>query len=232
MPEGRGGYQRPKRPQPPSGPGRFSRRTDANQPITPPDLDNPDVNYGDVKASAEAQAVAPIPRGAGHTVTQGMGRPGAAGGGGRPPEALPPFLAEIPTARPGEPGSAGLPFGPGGGPEMLQAQPEPSDTREAVLRYLAIGFNNAEAAKMLGDYHAAAPAGPEMGTPAPGPEIETGPPMEAVMAAEPEPLPSEQMMPEEEQSVYLGPPTPEEEVSPEGEVSPPSETAPPSEEGA
>lgn len=55
---------------------------------------------------------------------------GSSGGG-----VLPDYLMALPTTRPGEPETTGLPMGPGAGPEVL-TQP-PRDDREVVLQWLA-----------------------------------------------------------------------------------------------
>lgn len=96
--------------------------------------------YGSRKASLERQAVAPMA----DRSTAAMAAGGAGGGGtaaAPPPDELSAFLAAAqqaqppgeggllaaPTARPGEPMSAGLSVGAGPGPEVLPAIPQAPD---------------------------------------------------------------------------------------------------------
>ncbi|HXF73157.1 MAG TPA: hypothetical protein VNO79_11165, partial [Actinomycetota bacterium] len=65
------------------------------------------------------------------------------------PGRLPPWLFEMPSAFPEEPVTAGLPFGPGPGPEALSLRQPPEDVREQVLLYLASNYQNADAKMML-----------------------------------------------------------------------------------
>lgn len=112
----RGGSRPPEKPAAVSGPGRLSQRTDG----AVPQLAYSGLAYGENKMVNEQQASAPI------------SQPGAAtvGGGGIPPTAAasvrsgPPRFGDggafSPTARPGEPLTAGTDWGagPGAPPEL------------------------------------------------------------------------------------------------------------------
>lgn len=139
----RGGYRQPQGPRPPSGPGRFSQRDEGTQPIRSPDLDEPGMQYGQREELEAGQRIAPIPQG-------GTPRPAQRPRISSPPVDgnLPSFLSELPTNRPNEPETAGLPMGPGPGPEVL---PDPVDYREAILDYLQRRYSNADAANMLAE---------------------------------------------------------------------------------
>lgn len=104
---GRGGYQAPARPAPVSGPGAMSRRTDGQAVRNPGGLP-----YGDNQELASQQAAAPM---SGTTV--GTGAPGPTA----PMVPLTRMSPDLyaPTDRPDEPLTAGVPFGPGPGPEAL-----------------------------------------------------------------------------------------------------------------
>ena len=94
-----GGYQKPSRPAPVSGPGALSRRTDGGGPGQGQQrLAN--AAYGEQKAFGEIQAGAPMAKAE------------------RPPM---PQVTPIgaPTERPDEPVTAGAPVGPGPGMEAL-----------------------------------------------------------------------------------------------------------------
>lgn len=173
----RGGYQKPESPSGVSGPGKFSKRTDG-QAKRVEGLDNPDMQYGDRQMLEAGQSVAPVRGAAGAPVRRMQGE---ALSGGR----LPSFLLEGESANPLEAVTAGLPLGPGPGPEALDASTPPDDIREVVLQYLATEFQNPTAAKHLADLREekAAPA-----------------PIQAQMPIAP--MPSE---PELEQAVAQGP---------------------------
>lgn len=138
----RGGYQHPSGPKPPAGPGKFSQRTDGNQPVRVPGLDNPDMQYGDVGRLRDAQKVAPIP-------ARGAGLPPAASPGApvRPQGGLPDFITQEPSARPDEPVTHGLSTGAGAGPEVLPIAPP--DPKEQVLQYLYSIYQDQNALDML-----------------------------------------------------------------------------------
>lgn len=152
---GRGGYQKPKSgAQNVSGPGRFSRRTDATKSAERaradkrPTLDREDLQYGDIQAIEDAKGRVPIPTSAG-ALRQRLpqGGPGMQGEAATE-KSLPPWLYEMGSNRPGAPMTTGLDIGPGAGPEALQSN-DTEDVRELVLAYLSRNYANEDASKML-----------------------------------------------------------------------------------
>lgn len=98
MPRGRGGKRTPKNPAAVSGPGKLARRTDGG-PGQPVRL-APAEFHGQRQQMTQLQQAAPM----------------AAGTEPPPGAGLPPFAGQAfrtPTDRPGEPVTAGAPFGPG-----------------------------------------------------------------------------------------------------------------------
>lgn len=139
----RGGRRTPPARTPPAGPGRFSRRDERAQPIREPDIDRPDLDYGDRQRLTEAQRIAAVPRSPSpRPEPRPQGEPTL-------PGRLPPWLFQLPTAFPEEPPTAGLPLGPGPGPEALELRSPPEDVREQVLLYLAANYDNADAKMLL-----------------------------------------------------------------------------------
>jgi hypothetical protein len=113
MANGHGGYRRPANPAPVSGPGALSKRTDGRQPT----MELPNAKYGEAQAFREAQQAAPV----------SGGMPDLSG--------IVPFGA--PTQRPEEPLTAGMPFGPGGGPSV-PAQPVANEAAAKLRSYLPV----------------------------------------------------------------------------------------------
>src|SRR5438105_5149300 len=113
-----------------------------------PKLDEAGVQYGDIQKFQALQAAAKTP------ADQVRSAPGKAQPVVVPtgPNQIPPFVFDMPSKRPAEPVTAGLPMGPGPGPEALQAQPDSSDIRELTLQYLALNFGNTDATQMLQQY--------------------------------------------------------------------------------
>lgn len=122
----------PKEPASYSGVGSRSRRTDGGPIRGVPNVqDSTDLKQGDRAKLEAGQRIAPIQRSPQPQIqAQQTGPPPMSGGG-----LLPEHLFSSPSSRPGEPETAGLPFGPGPGPEVLAPQPE--DEREVVLSWLA-----------------------------------------------------------------------------------------------
>lgn len=107
---GRGGSRQGK-------PGKaYTNRTDLNQKL--PVQSAPGQTYGAQAQQQRAQQAVP------------MGPPPSAA---RPPAARPPSLME-PSQRPDEPLTAGMPFGPGPGPQAVATQPNPD--LATLRRYL------------------------------------------------------------------------------------------------
>lgn len=98
----------------------YSNRTDLNPAV--PIKAAPGQQYGAAKAQIEAQRAVPIARPATDVVTpMRTGGPEASSPASGPPVPLPGQLMPLdaPSQRPGEPVTAGLPVGPGAGPEAL-----------------------------------------------------------------------------------------------------------------
>lgn len=165
----RGGYQKPSKPAAVSGPGKFSKRTDG-QPSRAPDLDTPGQQFGDRERLEAAQRAVPAAGAQGATVQRNLR--GSVPTRGK----LPGFLFGE-SAIPDEPGTTGLPMGPGAGPEALAAAEPPDDIREVVLDYLANTFQNATAVRHLADIRAerSAPTPPSAMQVPLGPSLESTP---------------------------------------------------------
>jgi hypothetical protein len=126
MAENRGGYRKPENPAPVSGPGKLSQRTDGG----PADTRQAQrrvtgMGYGENKDLNEVQAMAPL---------------AAAPAAPSIPSVMPAPQTPVPlteaTQRPNEPLTAGLPFGPGVGSEMLNLPNQgiaPDDRQRALL---------------------------------------------------------------------------------------------------
>lgn len=117
----------PNRPAPVSGPGALSRRTDggpgsATQPLRTPSGGA----YGERQALVNQQKAAPLAARNGQSSSSGPGRPAPRGA---PP--LPTGGVFGPTARPGEPGTAGV---------MGMGPPQGTPDVEQILRTLYTMF--------------------------------------------------------------------------------------------
>jgi hypothetical protein len=146
---GKGGYQKPAGPRPPSGVGKASTRTDGNvQPVKVPNVgSSPDLQYGDRQRLEQAQRIAPIP-GATAIPPQPGTRQGVTG---LPANnaSLPPWLIDRASERPLEPVTAGLDMGAGPGSEALAFGQPPADVREAILLELYTTYGNEDALRDL-----------------------------------------------------------------------------------
>ncbi len=89
--------------------------------------------YGQVKALLDAQKVIPLPTAGGPPVQQGPPAQAQTAPQAAPTVAPGDLNFEAPTQRPGEPVTAGLPVGPGPGPEVLNL-PNDAATTAAQLR--------------------------------------------------------------------------------------------------
>jgi hypothetical protein len=166
-----GGRRDPSPRQGPAGPGRFSARTDG-QKIQAPDLDRPDVQYGDVSQMAEAQRAVRVPTA---SPTAGSG-----GGGAQAPAARPlPALSELqaggglpgfmtaPTALPDQPITTGMELGAGPGPEALQTQRGIEDDFEALLEYFVNNYGDLAATETLAEMRGGSAGSPPAASPVP-----------------------------------------------------------------
>lgn len=113
--KGKGGYRAPFKPAGVSGPGALSARTDGAVPQMLPSGGD----YGDRKALATQQAGAPMSPQGGESTGAGVAPAGAQGAAG--PPSYGPQGVFGPTARPGEPLTAGVDWGagPGAPPKAL-----------------------------------------------------------------------------------------------------------------
>jgi len=113
-----GGYRKPANPAPVSGPGAHSRRTDGGpaQVISAA----PDQGYGEMSDQMNQQRTAPM---GGQTPlpTPPQAAPAAGPGNAQPASNYAGGAFNAPSARPGEPVTAGAPIGPGPGPEALSS---------------------------------------------------------------------------------------------------------------
>lgn len=108
----RGGYRKPSKPAPVSGPGALSRRTDGGPAQAVKEMGGG--RYGERKQLTEMQAGAPM-AGRPQTPQPKLTRASVQAASNLPP--VTPLTA--PTQRPDEPLTAGMPFGAGPGSEAL-----------------------------------------------------------------------------------------------------------------
>ena len=114
MANGHGGYRQPSNPAPVSGPGALSKRTDGQVLSAAPDQ-----GYGEAGQQMNDQRTQPM--GAAKPLPPMPNVP-AGGQPGTPPQNQPYSGGEFaaPSGRPNEPVTAGVPIGPGAGPEALR----------------------------------------------------------------------------------------------------------------
>lgn len=115
----RGGYRRPANPAPVSGPGALSRRTDGKQPV----MNMTGGKYGENKQLNEIQASAPMPQAS-------IPKPPPAAAPRQQKKVTPLFA---PTERPGEPVTAGMPFGAGQN-SLPSVNVSPPTLRDTLLK--------------------------------------------------------------------------------------------------
>jgi hypothetical protein len=127
MTDNRGGYRKPEKPAPVSGPGKYAKRTDGGPVQKLRDLTGG--KYGEGQAFRDAEQAAPM-------AAQGPpSAPAPAGGASRPVDVVP---FDAPTQHPDEPVTSGNPMGAGVGPEALGLQdPLMQIDREDATRMLA-----------------------------------------------------------------------------------------------
>lgn len=109
---GKGGYERPTKPAAVSGPGKYSQRTDGGPGETPQQA----ARYISGGSYGEGQEMMDLQQGAPMSAAPGV--PGAP---------MIPIPLNAPSGRPEEPLTAGMPFGPGVGPEGLPMVPPVDD---------------------------------------------------------------------------------------------------------
>src|SRR5207253_8561124 len=110
----RGGKRTPGGgPTAPSGPGKFSKRSDAGKPPKTPGLDGTDLQYGDVQRLRDSQSIAPIPSGGGYPSPPPV--PARVRGQVMDQGKVPDYLLTGGSNRPHEPVTAGLSSGSGSG---------------------------------------------------------------------------------------------------------------------
>jgi hypothetical protein len=139
-----GGYRRPTTGATYSGVGKNSRRTDGRQAIRSPNVqDSTDLSQGDRERIVQGQRMRPLSE----APTPPVAPPPTGGGGGAAgiPMPLPPIM---PSSRPEEPITEGMPFGPGAGPEVLTPPPRENLRLEALERYARI-YDNPHAKRIL-----------------------------------------------------------------------------------
>jgi hypothetical protein len=127
MANGHGGYRKPSKPAPVSGPGKLARRTDGGPAQKVRDI--PSQGYGDAAGFRALEQAAPM---AANDVPQ----PSPAGGGG-PGSPLDVIPFNAPTSRPDEPVTSGSPLGAGPGLESLGLMPYEDQVRQQDAQQLA-----------------------------------------------------------------------------------------------
>jgi hypothetical protein len=130
----RGGYQRPSKPAAVSGPGSMSARTDGRVPQMP----HTGLKYGENQAVNDQQGQA------------AMGAPPGPGGAVAPPRGGPlpqgPTGAFGPTERPGEPMTAGIPWGEGSNGNEA---PVLDDNPDLLLQAWAAKYNHPDLIELV-----------------------------------------------------------------------------------
>lgn len=111
-----GGYRKPANPAPVSGPGRMSARTDGGPGAKQNAADMTGGPYGESIDLAQLQSQAPM-------AASGVVKPGTSQPllGSTPSPVEAPFDLNAASTAPDEPLSAGAPYGPGPGPEVLRS---------------------------------------------------------------------------------------------------------------
>lgn len=144
-----GGYRKPEKPAPVSGPGRFSRRTDGGP--TQPVRAMTGGDYGDNADMANLQASAPMEAsGRSYPVPAPKPARAPAPAGGNGP-GVTPFTA--PSANPAEPVTAGADAGPGPGSDVLPQQaPTSLEYLRGYLPVLTYIANQPNASNELRDF--------------------------------------------------------------------------------
>lgn len=218
MADERGGYRKPKGGQPPSGPGRFSRRTDGDDLKRTPGLQNSDLQQGDVSRLEQAQGIAPRAKSPGVAPAASSPSRRGAGGSGASLD-----LFNMPSANPNEPVTSGLDVGPGLGSDSLTSVPkDEDDLLIGYLERLAYGFNSKVAVETLTEMRTGpAPDARPLAPQAPPQTQPMAPPMGS--PAQPEPEEDLELFSEDEEDIAPEE-IPAEDVVAEDETMPPVET--------
>ena len=126
-----GGYRQPANPAPVSGPGRMSARTDGGPGAKQNVAAMTGGQYGDSQDLAQLQGSAPM-------AASGMVKPGTSQPllGSTPSPSEAPFDLNAGTTAPDEPISAGAPYGPGPGPEVLRQGARPGQSAAVLASML------------------------------------------------------------------------------------------------
>lgn len=154
MANGHGGSRPPAHPAPVSGPGHYSKRTDggpAQVMSTAPGQD-----YGAQTDQMNQQRVEPM---AGQAPLPPPAAPGApAPDAGQAPPQYGGGAFNAPSARPGEPVTAGAAIGPGPGPEALNFQPQEPGAGTGQMTQLLQKLSPTDTTGILGQLLQAAQA--------------------------------------------------------------------------
>lgn len=179
----RGGARKPSGGARVSGVGAASQRSDANQPINVGRLsDAEDLKHGDIKMLEDAVSKVPIGRATSPRLSASAPSSSLQMGGAGASE-----LGEHifgPTDRPTEPDTAGLPYGPGPGPEVLSQEP-PETEMDIVLRKMVELTGDASIAQMMEDHREFKSWRTQQMEAVPAPVTELEPEMEEEVGIEP-----------------------------------------------
>lgn len=146
MANGHGGYRKPEKPAPVSGPGKYARRTDGGPAQSLSAAPNQD--YGEATQQLNAQRIAPM---AGATPPPKTAVPS---GGDAPQPTMPQFTGPAltdPSQRPGEPITSGVDIGAGPGSSILNL-PNPAQgtgQMSALLQRYAVNDSSGLIAQLL-----------------------------------------------------------------------------------
>lgn len=146
-----GGYRRPGKPAPASGPGALSKRTDGQVKAVPTGLP-----YGQHQALMQQESVAPMSATPAipdiNAAPAGMPA-GPAGPGGQPmpsPSGSPVTPIGAPTQRPNEVITSGVNIGPGAGPEVLPMQHTGAFQQSGPMTQMLTQLSASDATGVLG----------------------------------------------------------------------------------
>jgi hypothetical protein len=152
---------------------KYPNRTDLQGAQLPPNAPT-GLPYGDRAKLIAAQRAVPMGQQPAPAPPTNMGGAPPAPGAAAPPPAAAPVPGSLaflgPTARPNEPVTAGIPRGPGPGPEVLTNNPQRANQSVAnLLQQLAQAPGATTDVKALASYASANSATPSLPTVAPAP---------------------------------------------------------------